>query len=106
MPISDYHKQLLKVVGNDTISIDVHRTAFFKFIDELAAEYKDVVMTRLIQTLKEDTWTWYKSLPNDSINGSDSFKRKSTGKWDYKQDNTFLLKELHVTWKDENESVS
>ena len=54
MPISDYHKQLLKVVGNDTISIDVHLTTFFKFIDELAAEYKYVVMTRLIQTLKED----------------------------------------------------
>ena len=106
MPISDYQKRLLKVVGNDTISIDVHLTAFFKFIDELVAEYKDVVMTRLIQTLKEDTWTWYKSLLNDSINGSDSFKWKSTRKWDYKQDNTFLLKELHVTWKDENESVS
>ena len=106
MPISDYQKRLPKVVGNDTISIDVHLIAFFKFIDELAAEYKDVVMTRLIQTLKEDAWTWYKSLPNDSINGRDSFKRKSTGKSDYKQDNTFLLKELHVTWKDENESVS
>ena len=106
MPISDYQKRLLKVVGNDIISIDVHPTAFLKFIDELVAEYKDVVMTRLIQTLKEDAWTWYKSLPNDSINGRDSFKIKSIGKWDYKQDNTFLLKELHATWKDENEYVT
>ena len=51
MPISDYQKRFLKVVGNDTISIDVHLTAFFKFIDEFVVEYKDVVMTRLIRCM-------------------------------------------------------
>jgi hypothetical protein len=60
-------------------------------MDDLEIEHEDIVMKCLMQTLKGDARTWYKALPQASIDGWDSFQTKFIEKWVDKQDNSFLL---------------
>jgi hypothetical protein len=59
-------------------------TDFLKFVDDLEVEYEDVVMKMFVQTLEGDARTWYKSLPDASIDGWDSFQCKFMKKWGHK----------------------
>jgi len=77
-----YCERLPKFVGNNVVVVEDHVSAFLKFIDDLKVEEEDV-MKMSVQTLEGDARAWYKSLPANSIDGWDSFKRQFTEKWVY-----------------------
>lgn len=74
MPVGYYRKWLLNFAKNNEISVNDHLSALLKFVDELEVKYQDVVMKMFVQILKGDARTWYKSLPNASIDGWKYFK--------------------------------
>jgi hypothetical protein len=105
LPTGEYHKRLPKFAGNYGVSVEDHLTDFLKVVDDCEVEYEDVVMRMFVQTLEGDARIWYKSLPDASIDGWDSFQEKFTERWVDKHDNSFLLKAFSNIKRNENETV-
>jgi hypothetical protein len=82
--------------GKFGVSVEDHLADFLKVVDDCEVEYEDVVMRMFVQTLEGDARIWYKSLPDASIDGWDSFQEKFTERWADKQDNFSYLKLLII----------
>jgi hypothetical protein len=57
-------------------------------------------------TLEGEARRWYKSLPNASIDGWDSFQEKFMEVWADEQDTSFLLITFSIIKKNESEIIS
>jgi hypothetical protein len=106
LPPGEYRKHLPLFAREFGVLVEDHLADFFKVVDECDVEYEDVVMRMFVQTLEGDAQVWYKSLPDASIDGWDSFQEKFTERWVDKQDNSFLLKAFANLKKNENETVT
>jgi hypothetical protein len=62
---------LPKFTRSNAITIEDKLNAFFKFVNDLEIEHKDVVMKMFVKTLEGDVLAWYKAFPTGSINGWD-----------------------------------
>jgi hypothetical protein len=64
-----YLKCLPLFAGRLGESIEDHLVSFSKLLDDFQVEHEDVVMRMFVSTLEGEARTWYKSLPDASING-------------------------------------
>lgn len=94
LPTGDYRKRLPKFSGNNAITFEDHLEAFLKYVDDLEVEHEDVTMKMFLQTLEGNARIWYMALLARSIDSWESFKRRFSEKWSYKQDNAFMLSEF------------
>jgi hypothetical protein len=62
-------------------------------------------MMMRVPTIEGDARTWYKSIPDTSIDGWDSFQDKFIKRWVDKHDNFFLLNAFDNIGKNTNENV-
>jgi hypothetical protein len=79
--VREYLKGLPLLAGKFGVSAEYHLADFLKLVDDCEVEHGDVVIRMFVQTLEGDARIWYKSLPNASIVGWDSFQAKFTKRW-------------------------
>jgi hypothetical protein len=91
--------------GRSGLSIEDHLAKFLQVVGDFDVEHEDVVMRMFVLTLEEEARAWYKSLPNDFINGWDSFQDKFTERWENTQDIFFLYTVFSIIKKHESETV-
>ena len=82
----------------------MHRTLFLKACEDEGNEHEDATMKMFVATL-EGACAWYKSLPNNSIQGLNPFFEKFLERWGDKQDISFILRNFTNINKKENETV-
>jgi hypothetical protein len=75
-------------------------------VDDFDVEHEDVVMRMFVSTLEGEARAWYKSLPDASIDGWDSFQEKFIERWADKQDNFSLINAFDNIKKNGDETVT
>jgi hypothetical protein len=55
-------------------SVEDHLATFSKLLNDFQVEHEDVAMRMFVSTFEGEAQTWYKSLPDASIDGWDSFQ--------------------------------
>jgi hypothetical protein len=90
LPTSDYLKRLHRFARKFGVSAEDHLAEFSRVVDDFDVEHEDVVMRMFVSTLEGEARTWYKSLPDASIDGWDSFQEKFIERWADKQGQFFL----------------
>jgi hypothetical protein len=86
-------------------SVEDHLADFSKLLDDFEVEHEDVAMRMFVSTLEGEARTWYKSLPDASIDGWDSFQEKFIERWADKQDNFSLINAFDNIKKNGDETV-
>jgi hypothetical protein len=86
-------------------SVEDHLAKFFQVVDNFNVEHEDVVMRMFVSTLEWEARAWYKSLPDASIDGWDSFQDKFIERWEKTHDIFFLCTIFSIIKKHESEIV-
>jgi hypothetical protein len=68
-------------------------------------EHEDVAMRMFVSTLEGEARTWYKSLPDASIDGWDSFQENFTERWANKPNNSSLINVFTHIKKNGDETI-
>jgi hypothetical protein len=92
LPAGKYLKRLPRFTGKLGVSTEDHLADFLQVVDDFDVEHEDVVMRMFVPTLEGEARAWYKSLPDASIDGWDSFQEKFIERWSDKQDNLAVYK--------------
>jgi hypothetical protein len=71
--------------------VEHNLAAFSKLLYDFEVEHEDVVMRMFFSTLEGEARTWYKSIPDSSIDGWDSFQKNFTEIWVNKIHNSSLI---------------
>jgi hypothetical protein len=96
------HTFVCKEVGE---SVQGHLTAFSKLLDDFEVEHEDVAMRMFVLTLEGEAQTWYKFLPDASIDGWDSFQAKFFERWTDKPENFSLINAFDNIKKNGDETI-
>jgi hypothetical protein len=78
LPARKWLKRIPLFAGRSRESVEDHLVAFSKLLDDFEVEHEDVAMRMFLSTLEGEARTWYKSLPDASIDGWDSFEENFT----------------------------
>jgi hypothetical protein len=89
LPACKWLKCIPLFAGRLGESVEDHLAAFSKLLDDFEVEHEDVAMRMFVSTLEGEARTWYKSLPDASIDGWDSFQAKFIERWVDKPWTTF-----------------
>jgi hypothetical protein len=81
LPTRKWLKCIPLFAGGSRESVEDHLVAFSKLLDDFEVEHEDVAMRIFVSTLKGEARAWYKSLPDASIDGWDSFQVKFIQQW-------------------------
>jgi hypothetical protein len=106
LPAHKWLKRILLFAGRLGESVEDHLVSFSKLLDDFEMEHEDVAMRMFVSTLEGEARTWYKSLPNASIDGRDSFQEKFTKRWANKPDNSSLINAFTHIIKNGDEIVT
>jgi hypothetical protein len=98
LPAHKWLKRIPLFAGRLGESVEEHLDKFLQVVSDFEVEHEDVVMRMFVSTLEGEARAWYKSLPDASIDGWDSFQGKFIERWSDKQDNiaAYEFSSIHV----------
>jgi hypothetical protein len=105
LPARKWLKRIPLFAGRLGESVKDHLDKFLQVVWEFNVEHEDVVMRMFVSTLEWEARAWYKSLPDASIDGWDSFQEKFTERWANTHDIFFLCTVFSIIKKHESETV-
>jgi hypothetical protein len=92
--------------GRSAKLVEDHLAAFSKLLDDFEVEHVDVWIRMFVSTFEGEARTWYKSLPDASIDEWDLFQEKFTERWANKLHNSSLINAFTHIKKNGDEIVN
>ena len=105
LPARKWLKRVPLFTGRLGESVNDHLDKFLQVVWDFNVEHEDLVMRMFVSTLEGEARAWYKSLPDASIDGWDSFQEKFTERWENTQDICFLCTVFSIIKKHESETT-
>ena len=105
LPTHKWLKRIPLFAGRLGELVEDHLDKFLQVVWDFNVEHEDVVMRMFVPTLEWEARAWYKSLPDASIDGWDSFQDKFIERWEKTHDIFFLCTIFSIIKKHESETI-
>jgi hypothetical protein len=91
LPARDYLKYMPKLTGEEDITTEEHRAAFYSYADNLNIENEDVWMRAFVQILDGEARKWFRGLTPGSVDGIEALDDAFLRNWGDKNDFLYYI---------------